>query len=1096
MTSKVQSIIKGQNSATSRTTPQQSKVQSVKSSMIERMNEPQLILNRQKEKELLAENVEGIDFSKYFSSDDYTGKQSFKTNEGYVTEYYPNGKLKRIYAQPQTYKSYEYWRSGRDTDTRYSSFIPHEILFNEQGKVVKEIKRKTYDTYEKSYDGLDLQQKDVFDYETNTYDGKNLTRKEERDYSETYNKYSDRGTISKYTPYIRTVYDYSQGKKTDYPEPNRNFKDIRESTIKKNQEEAEKRIETGLKKYNEAQTQLDKQKIARDYGLMWNVNYNGKSYNTINKDFLPKEYKEDLAYAQAVNKNPNTYYFSDAVKQRYGITEGIGKGSFDINYDGKKITYNPYNDIMMSGSPTAQFNTDYAGNMMYTSYSTPQQKIYGTLTEAPESITMKAGENYKKILGDENYYYFANLRDRVHDSLSSSYLGQLYNKYITNGLAKYMKAPFDYASEGFKWANIPLLSNIGQGMMSGLKIGLVDYPVYATPYALTKFGRETLFSGGLNLFETYEGIKKGMKDNPIKTLSELGTTFYLIPKGYEGIKKWYSAKADAKGIPKEFRAEYKAYTKALNKLRGSTRSEAIVKWNRVEAIKEYPNVAPLMNNLLKNNPEAVLGGSTAIEAWGTLLKRKPQDIEIYLPNNAKITNIRNQFVKALKKDGLKQGTDFKIVKGDIHFKVGNTFKEGLTFHTYNQMMSNIKGVKTPLVPEQAYIKSTTDGVSIVDPVILALRSREGAFSSSGMFKGGHKQVIQRYLDEGYTYKQAVAGANLETYFGKLDRYSKDAPRLVAEVKNLLNNEIKLTENYPPIIKQIQQYRAGQGLETIKPYEAIGNMERVNPTPYYTNVKTPLSAGLKYVDWSGLLPLKMLKDKRASYGGTNSIAEYNYQPVIDYLAKYPYSNIRLPTYNPYNQEQDYIIPYAPYNYINNNYIAPPKTPYSPELSLPYPTVPSNEFTPSYPTIDTTYTGTPYSSSITKTPTETIITKSPPRDSSKRKARTKQEDDKKTVGYSPVFFDEQGNTAIGYPYASYREAVWAGAKEADETPLNSFNIKQSIVDPEELRRMNFYKGLNKFKKKGNSYTEKRYNRFDKPLERQGGYFNIMPYVFSSS
>lgn len=440
--------------------------------------------------------------------------------------------------------------------------------------------------------------------------------------------------------------------------------------------------------------------------------------------------------------------------------------------------------------------------------------------------------------------------------------------------------------------------------------GFFSQPINWHPYgALTNIGGQTVTTGGENL----KGMGEAIVTDPLRTATDI----YLINKAYSApsyvrskFGKKYDTTVQGTKIPKEFIKEYKAYVKAQQKLFQSSRKMSDPKWMRVESI---PNkqVAGMVDDLFKKNPDMVLGGSTAIEMAGVKLKRAPQDIEGYTP---KPKVMAKQFKTMLDKAGMKQGKDYIMKKNtDFWFNKGGQFKEGLTIHDISQLKGNIYQVKQfSGMPESFYYKKTPNGITTVDPVILTMRSRVGAFEYNPT---AVKKAQKAWEGRGYSPAEALKKAQAETYYGYLSRYSKDAPRLHQLSESLFQQNLARAQKYPPIIKQIQQYRMGQGLEQIKPYiELSKGKARVSPRPNYYGGKTSKLAGLKYVDFNFPDFGSMMRSKKGSYYGAYSstkIPRYDYSPIYNF-GRRQLGSIKYPI-APMYDSQGYLPPQPIQNY---------------------------------------------------------------------------------------------------------------------------------------------------------------------------------------
>lgn len=139
-----------------------------------------------------------------------------------------NNKIIGIRQKPQRYRTYyEKDYSDGDKTERFSTYIPHEILFNEQGQVMKEVKRTSYQSDYDKKDGDELERKyKVYDRDIKIFDntGNIVSRKEYDDYKDRDREYTDK-RFWKREVYLKKEYDYSKNTVKVNPRPNSSIKD-------------------------------------------------------------------------------------------------------------------------------------------------------------------------------------------------------------------------------------------------------------------------------------------------------------------------------------------------------------------------------------------------------------------------------------------------------------------------------------------------------------------------------------------------------------------------------------------------------------------------------------------------------------------------------------------------------------------------------------------------------------------------------------------------------------------------------------------------------------------------------------------------------
>ena len=152
-------------------TRQQQVVNNNQTSSNSRIQQNQTLMQEQLSKsKKVAESNYTISDAQEFNSDDYFTIQDDYTlarefsKEGYNVEFYPDGKtIKRIWQNPKEYTSY--YKNPKEGKTRRekSTYIPHEIIFDKSGMIIKEVKRDDYRDYEKSTDDYSKYTRKVYD---------------------------------------------------------------------------------------------------------------------------------------------------------------------------------------------------------------------------------------------------------------------------------------------------------------------------------------------------------------------------------------------------------------------------------------------------------------------------------------------------------------------------------------------------------------------------------------------------------------------------------------------------------------------------------------------------------------------------------------------------------------------------------------------------------------------------------------------------------------------------------------------------------------------------------------------------------------------
>lgn len=159
--------------------------------------------------------------------------------------------------------------------------------------------------------------------------------------------------------------------------------------IKAVQEENPK-VQEGIQKYEAAQTQLEKQRIAKQYKLMWDVTYKGKTYRTPIREYLPEEYKRDIkttptksyGFSSAFGIEDNLFIVDQARKQtmggqfkgevraapmgEMGISElfapNLIKKSKELSYHSQFLENEPTKKVLYA---TASFGVSATGTFLY-----------------------------------------------------------------------------------------------------------------------------------------------------------------------------------------------------------------------------------------------------------------------------------------------------------------------------------------------------------------------------------------------------------------------------------------------------------------------------------------------------------------------------------------------------------------------------------------------------------------------------------------------------------------------------------------------------------------------------------------------------------
>ena len=294
-------------------TRQQQVVNNNQTSSNSRIQQNQTLMQEQLSKsKKVAESNYTISDAQEFNSDDYFTIQDDYTlarefsKEGYNVEFYPDGKtIKRIWQNPKEYTSY--YKNPKEGKTRRekSTYIPHEIIFDKSGMIIKEVKRDDYRDYEKSTDDYSKYTRKVYDNYLTEYnsDGTLKTKKIYNDYAEK-DKKSDDSRREYRDVYLKEDYDYSAGTKKSYSKPQERVYNTTSEYIAKQQAKAQSQYDSAMQKYNNATTQAEKNRIASQYGLKWSVTTpDGKTYTSSNQEFLQNKYSEYFANETTAQRN-------------------------------------------------------------------------------------------------------------------------------------------------------------------------------------------------------------------------------------------------------------------------------------------------------------------------------------------------------------------------------------------------------------------------------------------------------------------------------------------------------------------------------------------------------------------------------------------------------------------------------------------------------------------------------------------------------------------------------------------------------------------------------------------------------------------------
>lgn len=429
--------------------------------------------------------------------------------------------------------------------------------------------------------------------------------------------------------------------------------------------------------------------------------------------------------------------------------------------------------------------------------------IYGVESAATpgEILGLNRESAFKKIVGNQNFYSFAQIENNANQGVSQSIYGQGYKKVVdayNQFIASYPQKLFDSTNSKAQIAGQVLSGATDYG-----KIALIDYPSYLPQYSLTKFGAETVLSGGKNVYDLVYNILSDLNDprRRYRTLSTLGLGYVQPEKSLVSFGNPEEATGgyNPKAVPQRYRQEYIDYHTVAKGLQGYNVEVDNIDFRKVESIKNNQAAQSAIRDAIKradkNISPVIVGGTNAIELGAKGLRRI-NDIDLYSDNIP-------QTIDAIKRELDKKGISYS----NPIDKKGNIQENALEINGKKAVeVNSIRDVLKPTIatvsnkPFQNNIKITPEGIKVIDPILPLQRKYIGGFEPGG--KTG----------------EALA------------RYSKDIPAYITAAQNILRERLKEIENYPPAIKQYYQLKIGRALDYLEPYKYLAEQIKAQPVP--------------------------------------------------------------------------------------------------------------------------------------------------------------------------------------------------------------------------------------------------------------------------
>lgn len=167
-----------------------------------------------------------------FRLEQTTPHETSQIPPGYQAEYRENGKIQRLFKTPEQYtQQLQTDRDGQEK-RKTGTYIPHEILFDEDGFVVQEVKREPYKAVSQDHKRFNNEEWEIVEKEKAIFEkGSPLVKTISSDYPFLQR---DSATQHKETrrTYVSDVYDFKKGEHISYPNPEQRTKDTRTEVVR------------------------------------------------------------------------------------------------------------------------------------------------------------------------------------------------------------------------------------------------------------------------------------------------------------------------------------------------------------------------------------------------------------------------------------------------------------------------------------------------------------------------------------------------------------------------------------------------------------------------------------------------------------------------------------------------------------------------------------------------------------------------------------------------------------------------------------------------------------------------------------------------
>lgn len=743
------------------------------------------------------------------------------------------------------------------------------------------------------------------------------------------------------------------------------------------------------------------------------------------------EINERVELGKATNKD-----FVDAINILYRYNMPISQLSQAVVYnESQRVKFDPnYKSAVLEAYKKAETKEQP---------KIESETIMGEIRPATEQEKRIAQyeKEWEKIIGTENYDYYLNQERRGSEGIQGSDLGKAYNYVMEKANEMYDKIDLE-DKEGTAW-------ELAKGLKDAGHTVLIEYPIWFPLYSAFKFGGQTLFSGGRNLYTmgrtAWDDIIYDIDGNRVRTATNLFATLYLYPKAYKKAKgklyekgKGYDLVDQSKLTP-EKKLQYESAVE-IAKTGEKLNIEAFREPMFEEIFSKYSgataNEIKLIKEFWKNNQKN-LEGFGSLTTTSYLDPTRPiGDLELAYKNtifeNFVVEKATRDLFNRLKKANpnekyelTKYENKFSIKKLD---KNSGKFEHFLEFEPEKRFETFPKRMKPDYTPEGKKITS--------------LKEQTWRKTSASFTRGlKYEDVLNKDLIDLKAYAE---------HFKKLQKNKYVSEKLFKDwqyrnLKNLEKN-IEILEKYKSSVKVPEWYKS----ITPEPVKGLFKSKKgsLGGTPYNTNLKFPKP---EYYYFN--LPKK--KQEYNQYQDHKPSIEQPYYPQINKY-KIPYTNQKYPS------------KYVPQPYVPQ----PTRFEYKPQE---YPT------TINYP-------------SFVDLKTLPLLIFSRKKITKEQKKRLFKDQLGLANGYYPVITDVYGRDMIqGFYYPTEQEATSEGMIAVDMTPYERFKVKSKKVNPNMLKTGRHYRKVYKFRKYKDSYIEKQSFRKDHPREQKSN-FNLYPYVFA--